>query len=93
MDADETARLQALRRLRTLDTEPEKAFDDLALLASEICGTPMAMISLVDAERQWWSRLPTSGSTRALPSSRPTGTPSERCALRDSGRGRVAALL
>jgi anti-sigma regulatory factor (Ser/Thr protein kinase) len=54
MDADETARLQALRRYRILDTEPEKAFDDLALLASEICGTPMAMISLVDAERQWF---------------------------------------
>jgi GAF domain-containing protein len=54
MDADETARLQALRRYRILDTEPEKAFDDLALLASEICGTPMAMISLVDADRQWF---------------------------------------
>ena len=54
MDAEETARLQALRRYRILDTEPEKAFDDLALLASEICGTPMAMISLVDADRQWF---------------------------------------
>jgi anti-sigma regulatory factor (Ser/Thr protein kinase) len=54
MDAEETARLLALRRYRILDTEPEKAFDDLALLASEICGTPMAMISLVDADRQWF---------------------------------------
>jgi len=54
MDAEETARLQALRRYRILDTEPEKAFDDLALLASEICGTPMALISLVDADRQWF---------------------------------------
>jgi anti-sigma regulatory factor (Ser/Thr protein kinase) len=54
MDAGETARLAALRRYRILDTEPEKAFDDLALLASEICGTPMALISLVDAERQWF---------------------------------------
>jgi anti-sigma regulatory factor (Ser/Thr protein kinase) len=54
MDADETARLAALRRYRILDTDPEKAFDDLALLASEICETPMALISLVDAERQWF---------------------------------------
>jgi len=53
MDA-ETARLHALRGYRILDTEPEKAFDDLALLASEICGTPMALISLVDADRQWF---------------------------------------
>jgi anti-sigma regulatory factor (Ser/Thr protein kinase) len=54
MDAEETARLAALRRYRILDTEPEKAFDDLALLASEICGTPVALISLVDADRQWF---------------------------------------
>ncbi len=54
MDAQETARLEALRRYRILDTEPEKAFDDLALLASEICATPVALISLVDADRQWF---------------------------------------
>ena len=36
MDSQEKARLEALRRYRILDTEPEKAFDDLALLASEV---------------------------------------------------------
>lgn len=51
---DETARLAALRRYRILDTEPERAFDDLALLASQICQTPMALITMVDAERQWF---------------------------------------
>src|SRR4030095_7140409 len=37
-----------------LDTLPEKDFDDLVLLASEICGAPIAMMSLVDADRQWF---------------------------------------
>jgi len=54
MGADEAGRLAALRRYRILDTEPEQAFDDLVLLASQICGTPMALISLVDADRQWF---------------------------------------
>src|SRR5262245_45103448 len=51
---DETARLTALREYRILDTEPERAFDDLTLLASQVCGTPIALISLVDANRQWF---------------------------------------
>lgn len=50
----ETARLAALRRYRILDTEPERAFDDLALLASQICQTPIALITLIDADRQWF---------------------------------------
>jgi anti-sigma regulatory factor (Ser/Thr protein kinase) len=50
----EAERLAALRRYRILDTEPERGFDDLALLASHICGTPMALITLVDENRQWF---------------------------------------
>jgi anti-sigma regulatory factor (Ser/Thr protein kinase) len=53
MDVDESARLAALRSYRILDTDPEPAFDDLALLASEICGTPIALITLIDRDRQW----------------------------------------
>jgi signal transduction histidine kinase len=51
---NETARLDALRRLGILDTEPEAEFDDLTRLASFICGTPISMVSLVDGERQWF---------------------------------------
>jgi signal transduction histidine kinase len=51
---DEAARLAALRDAQVLDTLPEQDFDDIALLASEICGTPMGLVSLVDEERQWF---------------------------------------
>ena len=51
---DEEARLAALRRYAILDTPPEQSFDDLTLLASYICGTPMALVTLVDADRQWF---------------------------------------
>jgi len=54
MAANEAARLAALRRYRILDTDPERAFDDLTLLASRICGAPIALITLVDADRQWF---------------------------------------
>lgn len=54
MVTDETARLAALRRYRILDTDPERGFDDLTMLASHLCGTPIALISLVDADRQWF---------------------------------------
>lgn len=51
---NEAARIAALQKYAILDTEPEQAFDDLVLLASFICSTPIAMISLVDEDRQWF---------------------------------------
>ncbi len=54
MATDEQARLAALRRYRILDTEPEQRFDDLTLLASQICDTPISLITLIDSDRQWF---------------------------------------
>ena len=51
---NEKERLAALRDLLVLDSEPEQLFDDIARLASEVCGAPIALLSLVDAERQWF---------------------------------------
>jgi PAS domain S-box-containing protein len=50
---DERERLEALRELRVLDTPPEERFDRIARLAARVFGAPIAMVSLVDAERQW----------------------------------------
>mgnify|MGYP001339338497 CR=1 FL=1 len=51
---DEVERLAALRGYGVLDTEPEKAFDDIAQLAARICDAPIALVSLLDKERQWF---------------------------------------
>ncbi|MCF5933123.1 GAF domain-containing protein, partial [Xanthomonas perforans] len=50
----EALRLQALRSYGILDTPREAAFEDITRLASIICQTPIALISLVDADRQWF---------------------------------------
>jgi GAF domain-containing protein len=54
MPITETARVAALNRYAILDTEPEQSFDDLVVLASFVCRTPIATLSLVDDHRQWF---------------------------------------
>lgn len=51
---NEAERLKALADYNMLDTLSEQAFDDLTALAAYICKTPIALISLVDADRQWF---------------------------------------
>jgi formate hydrogenlyase transcriptional activator len=54
LPANESERLESLHRYSILDTLPEREFDDLASLVASICRTPMAMVTLVDADRQWF---------------------------------------
>jgi GAF domain-containing protein len=51
---NEAARLETLRQYQVLDTDSEDAFDDLTRLACYVCDAPTALISLVDANRQWF---------------------------------------
>lgn len=54
LPANEPQRLARLHGLGILDTLPQKAFDDISALARLICGTPVALVSLVDQDRQWF---------------------------------------
>jgi GAF domain-containing protein len=51
---DEQRRLSSLRRLLILDTPPEERFDSLTAYAASIFQVPIALVSLVDAQRQWF---------------------------------------
>src|ERR1700761_2861138 len=54
LDDSETRRLKALNSYNVLDTLPEKEYDAITRLASYICQVPVALISLVDSDRQWF---------------------------------------
>ncbi|KQQ54405.1 histidine kinase [Pseudomonas sp. Leaf127] len=52
--SNEDERALSLEHLRVLDSAPEAEFDDIVMLASALCDTPIALVSLVDRERQWF---------------------------------------
>src|SRR6266542_5190038 len=51
---NEARRLKVLWQYEILDTVPEEVFDDLTELAARICEAPIALISLIDEDRQWF---------------------------------------
>jgi GAF domain-containing protein len=66
---NEVKRLKALEFYKILDTLPEQCYDDLTVLASVICSCPIALISFVDKDRQWFkSRIgfPLTETTREV---------------------------
>jgi PAS domain S-box-containing protein len=72
LPADESHRLARLHATGILDTPPEQSFDALAQCAAELCGSPIAAISLLDAQREWfkavhgWDDLPVREIPRAI---------------------------
>ena len=50
-------RIQLLKSYDILDTPPEPGFDDVVILARQICKTPIALVSLVDRDRQWFKAV------------------------------------
>ncbi|MFP9114096.1 GAF domain-containing protein [Flavobacterium sp. RHBU_3] len=50
-------RIKELRKYGILDTLPEQAYDDMTRLAAIICNAPIAIISLVDKDRQWFKSI------------------------------------
>lgn len=54
LPTNEEARLDALRRYKILDSMAEQSFDDLALLTSEILQVPIALVTIIDRDRQWF---------------------------------------
>ena len=52
--ANEGRRLEILRRYQILDTAAEKAFDEITAMAAQVCQAPIALLSFVDRDRQWF---------------------------------------
>src|SRR5437660_3237533 len=57
LPADEPERLAALQALNVLDTPPEERFDRITRVAGRLFGVPIALVSLVDASRQWFKSV------------------------------------
>ena len=67
LPVNEHERLRALEQLQVLDTPPHPALDALTLAAAQACGTPIALVSLIDERRQWFKAAIGVGEVRETP--------------------------
>jgi len=67
LPSNEKERLESVRSLNILDTEFEERFDRLTRLATRLFGVPMAMVSIIDENRQWFKSCVGAGNTREGP--------------------------
>lgn len=92
----EARRLEAVRRLRIVDTEPEQAFDDIVALATKICRVPVGFVGFFDEQRHWFKaqvgmdvwHIPRSGSLgeHTIEAGKPLVIPDVRADPRFAGR-------
>jgi GAF domain-containing protein len=54
---NEPNRISALKEYDILDSNPEQLYDDLVMLASQICDCPISFISIMDKDRQWFKSI------------------------------------
>ena len=71
MPANETTRLQALHELNLLDTPREESFDKITALAAKLVKVPIALVSLIDTDRQWFKVRVCLGARAPLPQPQP----------------------
>jgi hypothetical protein len=84
---NESERLAALESYEVLDSAPERAYDDIVLLASRICGTPIALMGLVDEERVWHKRRqPVRPRSHSRPRGRPARDVTDTACMQPGGR-------
>ena len=69
LPTDEEKRLEKLRQYQILDTAAEQVFDDITHLASDVCKTPISLLTFIDQNRQWFKSnvgLPISETRRDI---------------------------
>jgi hypothetical protein len=71
MRKNEEAAIESLHSFQILDTDPHESFDVITRLATTVLNCPVALVSFVDRDRQWWKSSPGMeryvGTARQLP--------------------------
>ena len=66
LPSDESSRIESLRSLNILDTAPAEQFDRVTRMACRLFDAPIALVSLVDSNRQWFKSVAIKGDQLSL---------------------------